>query len=118
MSVEPQVYEPTDGMDVGQIALITIVGSILVVVIILFTRMMYYSAQQDEDLQKYVLVEPREREAIWAQQRKTLNGARWVKREQNIAAIPIGEAMKLTLQEVGAETSSVAAGTSTAGGSR
>lgn len=108
MSGNEQTYQPTDGMDISKIALVTIVGSIIVLVIILFTRMMYFDAQRSEDLQKYILVEPAQREAIWAKQRETLQGARWVKREENIAAIPIGEAMKLTLQDLGAETSSAA----------
>lgn len=94
-----------DDLDVGKIALITILGTIIMIVIVLWLRVLYFSLARGEDYNKYLSIEPRHRDEAWTEQRRQVNEVRWISRKDGVVAIPIERAKNLVLQDLGVKTS-------------
>lgn len=75
-------------------ATIGVVGAILVFVITVSLQALFYRVENSEIQQKVYSQIPEELSALRADQLGKLNSYRWVDKDNGIAAIPIGEAMK------------------------
>lgn len=89
-----------DDVDVSKIAMYTVVGALLVVVTILGVHVLYANLAQAEDYTKRVSQTPRMLRDYRAEQESKLHGYRWVDRNAQTVAIPIGRAMQLVTREL------------------
>jgi hypothetical protein len=80
---------------------VAVVGAILVFVIIVALQAFFYRADEAERVTKIYAAVPEELATLRAAQQEQLNTCRWVDRERRIAAIPIDQAMELTVRDQG-----------------
>ena len=90
--------------DAPMTVVVGVVGAVLVFVVIVLLQALFQSAEQAELARKVTSAAPAELESLRAEQLGLLNGYRWVDREKGIVAIPIEQAMELTVRDAGART--------------
>ncbi|MBI2840052.1 MAG: hypothetical protein HYX75_17190 [Acidobacteria bacterium] len=83
------------------------VGAILTVAIIIGLQALFYSVEQEENLQKVYSQSAEELARLRAEQLELLNSYRWIDREKGIVGIPIDRAMEMTVRELNAPATPV-----------
>lgn len=78
------------------------VGAILTVAIIIGLQALFYSVEQEENVEKVYSQSAEELARLRAEQLELLNSYRWIDREKGIVGIPIDRAMEMTVQELNA----------------
>ena len=90
-----------DGVDpkVSTTLVVGALGVILTIVVILALQVLFYRTAQREYVTKVVEVGSEKLERTEAEQRKLLEGYRWVDRDNGVVALPIERAMDLVIEE-------------------
>jgi len=101
---------------------VAIIGALAILVLILALQAMFYSSQEAERGNKVNASDPADLSRLRAQQLEQLNGYRWIDPSKGLVAIPIDQAMELTVRDqgvlpalTGARGAATAAPTSPAG---
>src|SRR3990172_9852623 len=76
------------------------VGAILTVAIIIGLQALFYSVEQEENVEKVYSQSAEELAHLRAEQLELLNSYRWIDREKGVVGIPIDRAMEMTVQEI------------------
>jgi hypothetical protein len=79
-----------------------LVGAVLIFVVIVLLQALFQRAGETELARRVTSAVPAELESLRADQLGRLNGYRWVNPQKGIVAVPIDEAMELTVRDAGA----------------
>ena len=86
------------GLDVGLIALVGVVGTILVYVTVLACTAAFYTIRERQIEQSQATL-PLDRAAYMQQQDQLLHGTYWVDKERGVVSIPIDQAMEIVAKQ-------------------
>ncbi len=82
------------GLDIGLIALVGIVGTIIVYVTVLACTAAFYAIRQDR-MEAMWVAPPTERRQYLAGQEQRLTGYHWIDKDKGVVSIPIEQAMDI-----------------------
>ena len=89
-----------DDLKTSTIAVVGFVGTVLVLAIVVLLMVVFYQAQQGQQLVKDINQRPGQVTQLMANQQGRLASYGWVDEEKGVAFIPISQAKKLVLADI------------------
>lgn len=91
-----------DKVNVGTLVIIAVVGSVITFLIAMVLRVSYYNMVESMEAERGSAgLNLQERNRIRAEQREALDSYGWVDRDAKTVRIPIDDAKKMILQDLG-----------------